>query len=96
MYFFWTWVSPANYLSSAEFALTWQLTRNGLSLNDVAFRDAWADMTDCHRCELGLEKNNCTRLLPLSSGAPFLGLFRQVDGSYRSRTSRVRRSASVF
>lgn len=53
---FWTWVPAANYLSSSEFALTWQLIRNGLSLNDVAFRDAWADMTDCHRCQLGLEK----------------------------------------
>lgn len=24
-------------------------------LNDLSFKAGWADMTDCHRCELGLE-----------------------------------------
>lgn len=53
---FWSCVPAADYLSKHEFSLTWQLARNRLPLNNMAFIWGLTDLPDCEWCGRGLEE----------------------------------------
>lgn len=42
-------VPAVNYFSNTDFSLTWRLTQNLLSLNDMRFKMGLVDMLDFHR-----------------------------------------------